>query len=146
LVEPELRSLLVDALQPLTVPAGTVVIQQGAKGGDTFYVVQSGTCEVLVNDVAVATKGSGTAFGELALLYACPRAATVRAVDTTHLWVLHQRWYRLVTRSAAAFRVEQKVRCWLTDCALDLLHMPDADPPLLSHRSSCCAMSPSSRA
>ena len=110
LVEPELRGLLVDALQPLTVPAGTVVIQQGARGGDTFYVVQSGTCEVLVNDVVVAAKGSGTAFGELALLYACPRAATVRAVETTHLWVLHQRWYRLVTRSAAAFRVEQKVR------------------------------------
>lgn len=110
LEEPELQALLIDALQPLTVPAGAVIIQQGATNGDTFYVVQSGACDVLVNDVRVATRGPGTAFGELALLYACPRAATVRAAEATQLWVLHQRWYLLVTRSAAALRVAQKAR------------------------------------
>ncbi len=112
LQEPELQALLINALTPLTVAAGEVVIQQGARGGDTFYVVQAGGCEVLVDGARVATRGAGSAFGELALLYSCPRAATVRATEASQLWVLHQRWYRLVARSAAALRVAQKARAW----------------------------------
>jgi len=143
LEEAELQGLLIGALQPLTVPAGEVIIQQGAANGDTFYVVNTGACDILVNGVQVATKGPGTAFGELALLYACPRAATVRARESTQLWVLHQRWYRLVTRSAAAFRLNQKV------CAAISYILPGAHQcastsdtrMVLLYRCHCCAMS-----
>lgn len=122
--------MVIGALTPLTVAAGEVVIQQGARGGDTFYVVQSGSCEVVVDGKAVAVRGCGSAFGELALLYSCPRAATVRATETTLLWVLHQRWYRLVARSAAQLRVAQKVRWGTTrsSCLFTSLASDSAPP------------------
>jgi CRP-like cAMP-binding protein len=69
---------------------GTTVIQQG-DAGETFYVVQQGNLDIFINvgegDNATETQvgvpyGSGSSFGELALLYGSPRAATIRtAVD-----------------------------------------------------------------
>ena len=91
-------------------PAGTAVVTQGERNGDTFYVIQSGAVDVAVNGAVVARFGAGRAFGELALLYSCPRAATVTAAEDTQLWVLNQRWYRLVARSAAELRIKQKAR------------------------------------
>jgi CRP-like cAMP-binding protein len=97
-------------MTPLSVAAGTAVITQGDRAGDTFYVIRSGACTVTVDGAQVARLEAGRAFGELALLYSCPRAATVAAAEATQLWVLHQRWYRLVARSAAQLRVQQKAR------------------------------------
>lgn len=69
---------------------GSTVIQQG-DAGETFYVVQEGSLDIFINvgegDTATETQvgvpyGSGSSFGELALLYGSPRAATIRtAVD-----------------------------------------------------------------
>ena len=97
-------------MAPLSVAAGAAVVTQGDRAGDTFYVIRSGACTVTVDGAQVARLEAGRAFGELALLYSCPRAATVAAAEATQLWVLHQRWYRLVARSAAQLRVQQKAR------------------------------------
>ena len=97
-------------MEPLSVAAGTAVVTQGDRAGDTFYVIRAGACTVTVDGQQVARLEAGRAFGELALLYSCPRAATVAAAEATQLWVLHQRWYRLVARSAAQLRVQQKAR------------------------------------
>ena len=40
-----------------------------------------GEFEIYVDGVSVATVGAGGSFGELALLYNCPRAATVRVCE-----------------------------------------------------------------
>ena len=56
---------------------------QGATDAHEFFVLESGSCDVFVTrpgDITakkVKTYGPGSAFGELALLYAAPRAATV---------------------------------------------------------------------
>ncbi|KAA0149783.1 hypothetical protein FNF31_07160 [Cafeteria roenbergensis] len=52
------------------------IIRQG-DAGDYFYVQVSGTCQVLVNGEVVLETSAGQSFGELALLYDSPRAATV---------------------------------------------------------------------
>ena len=99
-------------MAPLSVAPGEVVIQQGATGGDTFYVVAAGSFQVEVNGTVVATRTVGGSFGELALLYACPRAATVRCAPGAQakLWVLHQKWFRLLLRTAAEQRIQEKAR------------------------------------
>jgi CRP-like cAMP-binding protein len=61
------------------VPPGRNVVTQ-AELGDSFYVVESGRFEVLVDGVAVRELEVGASFGEIALLQARPRTATVRAV------------------------------------------------------------------
>lgn len=51
--------------------------------GDNFYIVDSGTCEIYVKkegveeEQLVKTVEAGDYFGELALMYGTPRAATI---------------------------------------------------------------------
>jgi cAMP-dependent protein kinase regulator len=60
------------------VTAGEVIIKQGDEG-DNFYVVDEGVFEILINDKKVVEVTTGGSFGELALMYNTPRAATVKA-------------------------------------------------------------------
>jgi CRP-like cAMP-binding protein len=55
---------------------GDIVNQETAY----FYLLYRGTCCFTINDKVVGAAQPGDSFGELALLYDCPRAATVTAV------------------------------------------------------------------
>lgn len=66
-----------DAMEPVDKHAGDLIIQQGEEG-DNFYVIDSGEVEFFVNGEKVATVGDGGSFGELALIYGTPRAATAK--------------------------------------------------------------------
>jgi cGMP-dependent protein kinase len=96
---------LVDAMEPMQYAANTIVIQQGAKG-DNFYVIERGTFDIIVGGKKVAEFGEGTAgmsFGELALLYNSPRAATVRSTSLAKLWAIGRATFRhIIANSNAA--------------------------------------------
>jgi CRP-like cAMP-binding protein len=47
--------------------------------GDNFYVIDNGEVDVFVNGEYVLSIKEGGSFGELALIYGTPRAATVVA-------------------------------------------------------------------
>jgi len=80
---------------------GTRIIQQGDVG-DFFYIVESGTVAFLDGDKQVGTSGSGSYFGELALLYDCARAVSCdTASDHVALWKVDQYIFRhLLVRHA----------------------------------------------
>ena len=44
--------------------------------------------DIYVNDTKVVNLGEGGSFGELALIYGTPRAATVKASSDVKLWGL----------------------------------------------------------
>jgi cAMP-dependent protein kinase regulator len=88
------RNTIVDAMERKNFRAGDVIIRQG-DAGDFFYVVESGYCEIFIQDVGkVAESREGGAFGELALMYNAPRAATVIATDDTATWALDQQTFK----------------------------------------------------
>lgn len=89
----EERRLLIYAMKADTVPAGTVIIQQG-EVGDYFYVVEDGNISFAVDGNHVGACARGASFGELALLYNCPRAATCIANTDCKLWKVEQRTFR----------------------------------------------------
>ena len=95
----EATDQLVNAFEP-TDPYenGDVIIKQGDEG-DYFYVIESGEVLFEVNDNVVGSAKDGASFGELALLYTCPRAATVKATATTKVWRLEQTVFRYVLQS-----------------------------------------------
>eukprot|EP00934_Nitzschia_sp_Nitz4_P006876 Nitzschia sp. Nitz4//scaffold16_size188269//174378//181326//NITZ4_001819-RA/size188269-augustus-gene-0.84-mRNA-1//1//CDS//3329538601//6866//frame0 len=91
--------LLIQGFEPVpTCDSGKTIITQG-KDGDYFYVIESGKVTYQVNGSNVGTASKGDSFGELALLYTCPRAATVVANTPTRLWKLEQTIFRMVLRN-----------------------------------------------
>ena len=53
-------------------------IHREQEAGDCFYVIESGTFAASVQGKKVFVYEEKGAFGELALMYNCPRAATVQ--------------------------------------------------------------------
>ena len=87
LLEKELTQL-VDCMKPMIAAAGDVIIKQGDQG-DVFYCLESGIVTASVdNDKEEVIYHTGSCFGELALLYNCPRAANVIARTEASLWTL----------------------------------------------------------
>jgi MFS family permease len=80
---------LARALIPMSVEAEEDIVRQG-EAGDRFYIVDSGTVDVLVDGAPVGTLGAGDHFGEIALLRDVPRTATVRASDSARLLALER--------------------------------------------------------
>eukprot|EP01147_Barroeca_monosierra_P010619 gene10619-2741_t len=77
-----------------------VVIKQG-ESGDRLYVITSGVVSVTTNGGQVKSDiGSGTVFGELALLYDCKRTATVTAKCKANVYAIDRQTFKIVTRQA----------------------------------------------
>ncbi|SPO31898.1 probable cAMP-dependent protein kinase type II regulatory chain [Ustilago trichophora] len=99
------------AMKEVKVESNVTVIEQGAQG-DYFYVVESGTLDVYVRSPPrnrdehpegasplgdkKVSYGPGSSFGELALLYAQPRAATVLSTSPCTLWALDRITFRSI--------------------------------------------------
>ncbi|CEL97648.1 unnamed protein product [Vitrella brassicaformis CCMP3155] len=85
---------IVDAMFRVDVKEGETIIKQG-DAGDNFYVIDEGEFDIFVArdsspPVKVGTVGPGRSFGELALMYMCPRAATVTATKDSVCWALNR--------------------------------------------------------
>ena len=89
------KRLVINCLEEKKVPQNTVIIKQGDEG-DYFYIVESGTVEFYVNSECVSASGPGSSFGELALMYNSPRAATAVAQTDCVLWSLDRLTFRKV--------------------------------------------------
>jgi CRP-like cAMP-binding protein len=98
---PAERRLLIDAMKLEEVAAGTIIIQQGDIG-DYFYVVDQGQVAFSVDGNHVGDCTRGASFGELALLYNCPRAATCIATTPCRLWKVDQRTFRYMLANNTA--------------------------------------------
>jgi len=96
---------VIDAMFEHKVKAGETVIRQG-DDGDYFYVVEEGVYHALINCDDGSMKkvfeynGEGN-FGELALLYNMPRAATVQAQTNGSLWAMDRSTFRKIVLKSA---------------------------------------------
>jgi cAMP-dependent protein kinase regulator len=106
-------SQVLGALHEKPIPSkGIKVIQQGDVG-DYFYVVEQGSFDIYVNPSGkleagadglgnkVGTVGPGGSFGELALMYNAPRAATVMSSEPSTLWALDRVTFRRILMDSA---------------------------------------------
>ena len=68
---------------------GDVIVQEGDRG-DELFIVLTGLVQVTRGDTVLLEVGTGDHFGEMALIRAMPRSATVTAVEESELITLHR--------------------------------------------------------
>lgn len=72
---------IIDAMKERSIPChGEKVITQGEEG-DNFYFIEKGNFVVNKDSKDIVTLGPGDTFGQLALMYGSPRAASVISCD-----------------------------------------------------------------
>ncbi|KAF1788513.1 Cyclic nucleotide-binding-like [Phytophthora cactorum] len=98
-------------MKRIKVEAEQNVIKQGDLG-DQFYVVHSGSLEVIVNTAVLGYLKPGDHFGELALIYDAPRAATVRAATNSILWTLDRDEFRMMQARSSSDSLVKRAK-WL---------------------------------
>lgn len=96
---------VIDAFQVLSFTEGQTLIKQG-DAGDRLYICGSGRVNVFVRRPGqpnssrgdkVTTLGAGALFGELALMYQAPRAATVVVEsDSCTCWALDREPFKML--------------------------------------------------
>ena len=96
--------VVINAMDEKHVKDGETIITEG-EPGDVLYVVQDGSysCSKMIDgkDTHLKNYGSGDVFGELALLYNAPRAATIKASSDGQLWVLDRNTFNHIVKEAA---------------------------------------------
>lgn len=99
--------IVIDAMQGRLCYAGETIIQEG-EGGDVLYIVDEGEfdCHKKIDGVAtyLRTYKVGEAFGELALLYNAPRAATITAKTSGRLYALDRNTFNSIVKGSAVRR------------------------------------------
>lgn len=103
------RKQIYDVMKKKRVKAGEVVIKQGDPG-DEFYVLELGELTVSIERDGTSIEvlryrpnpnGANPCFGELALMYSKPRAATVTAATDGILWTIDRRSFRQILKTSS---------------------------------------------
>lgn len=123
---PDQRAAVVDTMWLQPVGAQATIIKQGDPG-DFFYVVDRGIFDIYVKPkpsaspthanappplisptpVKVAERKAAESFGELALLYNAPRAATVVAREDSAVWALSRFTFRKIVTAGNAAKLRE---------------------------------------
>lgn len=80
---------------------GDIIVQEG-DFGEKFYIMEEGSVEFSINGDIVGKMTAPGSFGDLALMYNSPRAATIRALEYCTMWTLEKKFFRqaMVTSSS----------------------------------------------
>src|SRR3954462_14312633 len=108
LMPPDVRTLVVASLEPVSYSFGEVVVREGEEA-DAFYVIVFGTARAVKraengDDVPLDTLGPGDSFGFVEVIEGTERAATVRASGPMQALRLDSAVFRGLLRSNPGIR------------------------------------------
>lgn len=109
-LEPKELNIILDAIKVVEFKAGETVIEQG-DDGDVLYLIGNGTLDCFRKESdgeakKIKTYEAGELFGELALLYNAPRAATIKSKENSTLFSLDRQTFNSIVRDVAAKKRE----------------------------------------
>lgn len=94
--EQEQLETLAGAMEKKEFDNSEIIIKEGDPEGDFFYVVASGTVDCFKGSEKVFTYEGKGAFGELAIMYNAPRAATCKARGKVECWSLQRDHFKVL--------------------------------------------------
>ncbi|KAL4820800.1 camp-dependent protein kinase regulatory subunit [Aspergillus spinulosporus] len=113
-LDDEQSRTVLDALVEKPIPAKDIKVISQGDAGDYFYIVEEGHFDVYINPSGsvqpgpdgagnkISTIGPGGSFGELALMYNAPRAATIVSTEPkSTLWALDRVTFRRILMDSA---------------------------------------------
>lgn len=102
--------VIVLAMKDESYEPGARILTEG-DDGDFLFVIEDGSPEckkkIEGEDKVVKTCTPGDVFGELALLYNCPRAASVEAKDKCLCWKLDRETFNHIVKDSATKRTRE---------------------------------------
>lgn len=102
-LEKKQQEQVLDAMFRRDVKAKEIILKQG-DDGDNFYIIESGAFEIYVNNNLVGSYDNQGFFGELALMYNKPRAATIVATTEGKLWALGRHTFKSIVSKYAFYK------------------------------------------
>lgn len=108
--EKDLKTVI-DAMEEKNFKKNETVIKQG-EDGEVLYLLESGKLDCFKKfnkdekDTFLKNYFPGDAFGELALLYNAPRAATIVATEDSKMWSLDRATFNNIVKDASMKRRE----------------------------------------
>lgn len=107
------------------IKSGEFLFREGDKS-DTIYVLMEGTAEISIGGVVFETCGPGAIVGEMAVIDATPRSATVKAcTDCKFVAISPERFSFLITETPGfAIEVMRTMADRLKRCDMRVIHSP----------------------
>lgn len=105
-------NIVVDAIEEVKGVAGEIIIKEGDQG-DCMYVLESGSLDCTKifagnkDPTHLKVYQPGEGFGELALLYNAPRAATITSKTDYVIWRLDRDTFNHIVKDASAKKREK---------------------------------------
>ena len=87
------REEVINSMRFFLLNPNEIIFEQGGQAVH-FFVVGSGSLEVLVNGARVNVMKTGDSFGELALLHNTGRSATIKTLERCTLWGVDRKRFR----------------------------------------------------
>lgn len=143
-VDPQDMTNILDAMFEVKVSPGDVVIRQG-DDGDNFYVVERGKFQIYVqqDDGTRQIRGEyedNGFFGELALMYNQPRAATVVALTEGSLWAMDRNTFRRIVLKSAFKKRKEYEALFEKVSVLQCLNVSEPRPPITRSIGICSSI------
>ena len=102
----EYMQKLVKTFKAYTFEGQKVVFSQG-HSGQNFYIIESGSVEVLLNGERKAIIEASGYFGEMALIYDTKRTATIKTLEKMSCWVMRGDNFREAIHSISKNSLEE---------------------------------------
>jgi CRP-like cAMP-binding protein len=92
------RTQIIRAVERHEFAVGDEIIKEGETGAqaDKFYILESGKTSVIQGGEEVYVYEEGSCFGDIALLYDCPRTANVVCKEAATVWTINRATFRAV--------------------------------------------------
>mmetsp|Transcript_12273 Transcript_12273/g.11105 ORF Transcript_12273/g.11105 Transcript_12273/m.11105 type:complete len:832 (+) Transcript_12273:78-2573(+) len=120
-LEEEDMNKIVDCMRPTFASIDESIIRQGDIG-DLFFCLEIGSAVATVDNKEVFAYEPGGCFGELALIYNSPRAASVIAKTACKLWALDLKTFRYILATTSSSKMVRRCE-FLKKCTfLDALN------------------------
>ena len=94
-LERQARQEIIKEMSLYFVKANVEIFKQGHPPG-CFYILKSGTCDIIINNEKKDSLQKGAYFGDTALLYGTSREYTLRTSTDCYLWAMDKKNFKKV--------------------------------------------------